>query len=185
MKQVFPLTRRNYKHVVFSFVALGIFLIGCSLPGPAMSPNGTGAGSQTNSSSQQAMGQLLPISAQVEIANQLIRLEVAQTPDQQAMGLMYRSSLAGDRGMLFPFSPARRVGFWMKNVTISLDMVFLRQGRVEAIEQDVPPCAVEPCPTYGPAVPVDQVIELRGGRAAELGLKVGDRLTIQPLNKTK
>lgn len=164
------------------FVALGIFLIGCSLPGPAMSPHGSNTDAAGNSSSPQAMGQLLPISAQVKIADQVIQLEVAQTPDQQAMGLMYRASLADDRGMLFSFNPARRVGFWMKNVVIPLDMVFLHKGQVAAIEPSAPPCAAEPCPIYGPNAPVDQVIELRGGRAAALGLKAGDRLQIQPLN---
>jgi uncharacterized membrane protein (UPF0127 family) len=44
----------------------------------------------------------------------------------------------------------------------------------------VPPCTAVPCPTYGPNTAVDQVIELRGGRAAELGIRVGDRLQIQP-----
>jgi uncharacterized protein len=127
------------------------------------------------------MGQSLPITAQAKLADQLIQLEVAQTPEQQQMGLMYRTSLAADRGMLFAFNPPRPVQFWMKNVSISLDMVFMRQGVIKAISADVPPCKADPCPVYGPnsAQSIDQVIELRGGRAKELGIKVGDRITVQ------
>lgn len=125
-------------------------------------------------------GQQLPISAKATIAGQVIQLEVARTPEQQATGLMYRTSLAADRGMLFPFDPPRQVGFWMKNVEINLDMIFLRDGEVKEIAANVPPCEETPCSTYGPArTAVDSVIELRGGRAAELGLKVGDRIAVE------
>jgi hypothetical protein len=126
------------------------------------------------------LAQSLPVSAQVKVADRVIQLEVAETPDQQAKGLMYREQLPDDRGMLFPFEPPRTVSFWMKNVRINLDMVFLRQGQVKAIAANVPPCTAEPCPFYGPREAIDQVIELRGGRAAELGIRVGDRLIVQP-----
>jgi uncharacterized protein len=123
-------------------------------------------------------GQLLPITATAEIKGQTFQLEVAQTPQQQALGLMFRSALPANRGMLFPFERPRRTSFWMKDVPVGLDMVFLRSGRVVAIAQ-APPCASEPCPTYGPADQlVDQVLELRSGRAAELGLQVGDTVAV-------
>ncbi|MEG4370984.1 DUF192 domain-containing protein [Microcoleus sp. B4b_D2] len=132
-------------------------------------------------------GQLLPISVNTIIADralaepsQRIGLEVAQTPQEQATGLMFRTELPDDRGMFFPIEPARNVRFWMKNVFIELDMVFLREGVVQAIIPNVPPCLTETCPNYGPDVPVDGVIELRGGRAAQLGLKVGDRIPNLP-----
>ena len=158
---------------------LGVFLISCSPPA-ATAPGYSGTkGAVGSPRPEESLAQALPASAQVTIAEQTVQLEVAKTQEQQAIGLMYRASVPDDRGMLFPFSPARRVSFWMKNVSINLDMVFLREGTVEAIESNVPPCTAEPCPTYGPNVKVDQVIELRGGRAKELGLKVGDRLTVQ------
>ena len=123
-------------------------------------------------------GQVLPITAQAQISGQIINLEVAKTPKEQAMGLMYRTELADDRGMLFLFDPPRKVNFWMKNCKISLDMIFIRSGVVKAIALDVPPCVADPCPMYGSGVPIDQVIEVRGGRIRELGLKVGDRIII-------
>ncbi|MFE4104907.1 DUF192 domain-containing protein [Almyronema epifaneia] len=125
------------------------------------------------------LGQVLPITAQAEIKGEIIQLEVAETPQQQALGLMYRAELPPDRGMLFQFSSPRPANFWMKNVPVPLDMVFIRQGEVQAIAAEVPPCSSEPCPTYGPGrVIIDQVIELRSGRAAELGLEVGDTVSV-------
>ncbi len=126
---------------------------------------------------------MLPISATAEMAGQQISLEVARTPQEQAMGLMYRTSLEPDRGMLFSFDWPQPVSFWMKNTKIPLDMVFLLKGEVKAIAANVPPCTADPCPSYGPKTAIDQVIELRGGRATELGLKVGDRVGIKFLDK--
>jgi uncharacterized membrane protein (UPF0127 family) len=123
--------------------------------------------------------QTLPISAKAQINNHSIELEVAKTAEQQDMGLMYGTSLPNNRGMLFEFKQARSVNFWMKNCKISLDMIFLQDGVVEAIELSAPRCTADPCPTYGPDTAVDRVIELRGGRATELGVKVGDRIEIK------
>ena len=152
--------------------------------GAASSPASIAIDSTQSRDNQTDLVQVLPISALAEIGGQIIQLEVAETRRQQALGLMYRTELANDRGMLFPFDPPRRVSFWMMNVSISLDMVFLFQGAVVAIAADVPPCTAEPCEFYGPEGRqlVDQVIELRGGRAAELGIQVGDVITINPLN---
>jgi uncharacterized membrane protein (UPF0127 family) len=167
-------------------ITFSVLLMGCAASVPAKVSEGTRlpSGEQlpaplSISSSPTNTGQMLPISAQAEMAGQQIMLEVARTPQQQAMGLMYRTSLAPDRGMLFAFVPPQPVNFWMKNTLIPLDMVFLRDGQVKAIAENVPPCTTEPCPTYGSKVAIDQVIELRGGRAAELGLKVGDRVNVK------
>lgn len=108
-------------------------------------------------------------------------LEVARTPEEQSIGLMNRTDLATNRGMLFVFSPPRPVSFWMKNTLIPLDMVFLSNGVVKYIGTKILPCAGDPCPSYGPEpkTDIDSVIELPGGRAAELQLKIGDRLKIR------
>ncbi|MEM6836235.1 MAG: DUF192 domain-containing protein [Cyanobacteria bacterium P01_C01_bin.120] len=132
-----------------------------------------------------AQGQILPVTAEVELNGQIIGLEVAKTPQQQATGLMARELLPDDRGMLFPFEPARPVSFWMKNVLISLDMLFIYDGEIVSIARDVPPCEATPCPTYGPGnQTVDYVLELRGGRAAELGLQPGNPVEITWLEET-
>jgi uncharacterized protein len=156
---------------------LGILLMGCSMQTTAKSPTPTpSATSQTTAPA----GQTLPISAKAIVPNgTTIELEVAKTQEQQEKGLMYRPALPDNRGMLFEFPSAQPVSFWMKNVPVPLDMVFLQNGVVKYIETSAPPCTREPCPTYGPNVPVDTVIELRSGRAAELNLQQGDRVKIE------
>ncbi|MBW4468205.1 MAG: DUF192 domain-containing protein [Pegethrix bostrychoides GSE-TBD4-15B] len=128
---------------------------------------------------QEDLAQVLPISAEVKVGEQMIQLEVARTEAEQAKGLMYRPALPDNQGMLFPFDPPRPLRFWMRNTPQPLDMVFLLNGEVKAVIANVPPCTSQPCPTYGPGLDVNQVIELRSGRAAELGVKAGDQLTIQ------
>lgn len=147
--------------------------------------NGVTQIAQSPVQTQENQGQMLPITAQAKIGKEVIQLEVAKTPQQQALGLMFRTSLAPDRGMLFPFGRPRIVGFWMKNCKISLDMIFLRNGVVKGIQVNALPCQQDPCPTYGPDVPVDMVIELGGGRSQELGVKVGDRISIQLLDGSR
>jgi uncharacterized membrane protein (UPF0127 family) len=67
----------------------------------------------------------------------------------------------------------------MKNVVIPLDMVFIQEGKIKAIENNVPPCTIDPCPVYGPDIPIDTVIELKGGRASELNLSINDLVEIK------
>ncbi|MEM9925895.1 MAG: DUF192 domain-containing protein [Cyanobacteria bacterium P01_D01_bin.50] len=159
-------------------IVLGILLISCSQQTPAKPPVTTSPTPTVVNN----LGQELPISAVAIIPNGTkIQLEVARTPQQQAMGLMYRQALPDNRGMLFEFDSPQPVSFWMLNVPVPLDMVFLRQGTVQYIAASVPPCKQKPCPTYGPKTLIDQVIELRSGRAAELSLKKGDKVIINSL----
>jgi uncharacterized protein len=166
---------------------LGVMLISCSTPTPANPPTTTPAiQAPTSAIPNPKQGQQLPISALAVVPNGTsIDLEVAKTTQQQQMGLMYRPPLPDNRGMLFEFPSPQPVAFWMKNVPVPLDMVFTYKGVVQYIADKAPPCAKEPCPTYGPNKLVDRVIELRAGRAAELKLKVGDRISIRILNSSK
>jgi uncharacterized protein len=159
---------------VLSTVAMTALLLGCYPPQ---------ASQGSDRSSRRPPSQVLPITATAIMANRLFELEVAQTPRQQEFGLMYRTFMPPNRGMLFPFKPAQPVKFWMKHCLMSLDMIFVRQGIVVAIAPKVPPCEKNPCPTYGPDEPVDQVIEVKSGRTAEIGLKVGSKIEIKPIPK--
>ncbi len=101
-------------------------------------------------------------------------VEVAQTPEEQAQGLMFRKRVGPDEGMLFPFNPPKPASFWMKNTLIPLDLVFIRtDGTIESIAANAVPHSLAPIPSRGPVV---AVLELAGGRAAQLGLKEGDRV---------
>ena len=171
---------RNYLSLILAVTTL---LLGCSTPVPADSQTETPLECVESISGKG--GQMLPITAKATVKDRVIDLEVAQTPEQQMLGLMYRQCLPPNQGMLFSFNRPRYAQFWMKNVVISLDMLFLYQGEIKAIATDVPPCHRDPCPTYGTRTLIDRVIELRGGRAAELGLEVGDRVTIEFLESTQ
>lgn len=131
----------------------------------------------------QTQAQYLPISAKAVIKGRIIQLEVAKTSEQQATGLMFRTNLPRNRGMLFAFDPPRPTSFWMKNTLIPLDMIFLSEGKVKAIIANVPPCKNDPCRSYSPGpIDIDGVIELKAGRAKQLGLKVGDTVKITYIN---
>jgi uncharacterized protein len=99
-------------------------------------------------------------------------VEVAATSPQQARGLMFRTALKDDRGMIFPFPEARMASFWMKNTVIPLDIIFIRaDGRIENIAANTTPYSTDPVESTAPVV---AVLELRGGLAAERGIKPGD-----------
>lgn len=138
--------------------------------------------SSDGSSTSSGTGQFLPITATAKMSGETFELEVTETPQEQSLGLMFRSALPDNRGMLFSFDPPQQLRFWMMDVPVPLDIVFLRNEVVVAISPSVPPCTAKPCPTYGPGPElIDQVIELRGGRAAEIGLATGDAVLIQKL----
>ncbi len=183
---------RPWAHPTALFFALPLMcalLVSCSVPdGPDPGDTATLPADSTTTDEAPLItlngpGQLLPISATAEIKGHIFELEVAQTNQEQALGLMFRSALPDNRGMLFPFSSPRRASFWMKDVPVALDMVFIRNGEVRAIVPQVPPCPTEPCPSYGPNDQIiDMVLELRSGRAAEIDLQPGDTVTISPLS---
>ena len=99
-------------------------------------------------------------------------VEIAATGAQQTKGLMFRSALADDKGMVFPFREPRFASFWMKNTQIPLDIIFVRaDGKIENIAENAIPFSLEP--EESTAV-VAAVLELRGGLTSELGIAPGD-----------
>ena len=99
-------------------------------------------------------------------------VELANDPEEVQMGLMNREELAADAGMLFDFGQPREANMWMKNTLISLDMLFIDpDGKVLAIAREAVPRSLR---RINPGVPVKAVLELAGGRAAELGIEPGD-----------
>jgi uncharacterized membrane protein (UPF0127 family) len=106
-----------------------------------------------------------------------VTAELAVTDAERERGLMFREKILPDEAMLFVFGGDEVHSFWMKNTLIPLDMLWLDgEKRVIYIAAGVPPCRGDPCPSYGPEAPSRYVLELKGGEAAEHGLKINDRL---------
>lgn len=98
-------------------------------------------------------------------------VELADEPDEITTGFMFRETLEPDAGMLFDFGTPREANMWMRNVTLSLDMLFIGEdGVVVAIARNAVPGSER---RINPGVPVKGVLELNGGRAAELGIEPG------------
>jgi len=111
----------------------------------------------------------------------IIFAEIADTPDKRAKGLMYRSSIAPDEGMLFQFPELGYWTFWMKNTKIPLDILWLdKTGIIIHIESHVPICTRtdDHCPRYYSHKKSWQVLELKAGIAEKLELLPGNQLTI-------
>lgn len=100
-------------------------------------------------------------------------VEMADTPRQQEIGMMCRRALAPDRGMLFDLRRPRETAFWMHNTLIPLDMVFIGADGLVFSIASARPRDDTPVPAGGP---VRAVLEIPGGRAAQLGLLPGDRV---------
>ena len=102
------------------------------------------------------------------------RVEIADTYASRERGLMFRRSLAPDAGMLFDFKTEQPVAFWMKNTLIPLDMLFIDpHGRVVNVAAMARPMSEANIPSDGPVL---GVLEIRGGRAAEIGVQPGDQV---------
>ena len=104
-------------------------------------------------------------------------VEVAGSPDQQETGMMFRTSVGPNEGMIFPYDPPQSVAFWMKNTLIPLDMIFIRaDGTIARVAANATPRSLEPVPS---GEPIAAVLEIGGGRAAQLGIREGDRVDWQ------
>ena len=101
-------------------------------------------------------------------------VEVAGSPAEQARGLMFRTQMGADEGMLFPRDPPRPAGFWMKNTVLPLDIIFIGPDRrVLNVAADTVPYSEDSIESEGDAA---AVLELNAGRAAQLGIQTGSQV---------
>ncbi len=101
-------------------------------------------------------------------------VELAVTDAQHSQGLMHRLTLEEDEGMLFLYTPPRRIRMWMKNTYIPLDMLFIRpDGTIAAVAENTIPLSLTP---IGPDVHINGVLEVPAGTAERLGFRPGDRV---------
>ena len=110
----------------------------------------------------------------------VFNVEMARTPAEQQRGLMYRTGIPKDNGMLFaPYpaegGPPREASFWMKNTPSPLDIIFIRaDGTIARIAENTVPFSEAQVPS---GEPVAAVLEINGGRSAELGIAEGDKVS--------
>ncbi len=114
----------------------------------------------------------------VTINNHLFVVEIAQTPEQQEQGLMYRTSLEKDHGMLFIFQEEDQWAFWMKDTKIPLDMIFINKTMTIVDIIQAAPCTQDPCPNYIPQEKALYVLEINQGAAEQNHIKIGDSIDI-------
>jgi len=174
--------RKSIQKLKVSFCLVAVIIIFCLAPG-CMEEKMDNAPADNDGNN----GEERPSIESVVIREQYFEMELALTPKQRTQGLMGRENLADNRGMLFVF-PAydpypTELNFWMKNCLMPIDVIFLdRGGIVTAIYEMEPPdpnISDEEQPVYPSKGPAQFAIELRGGRAAELGLQVGDIIDLR------
>ena len=113
------------------------------------------------------------VKIQTAAGAQVFDTQVATTPEEQELGLMYVRIFPIDQAMIFPMQPPRIAQFWMKNTYIALDLLFIDEhGKIACIRPGVPQSVdLISCPTEAAAV-----LEIGGGHAAARHIKVGDRV---------
>lgn len=117
---------------------------------------------------------LIPLEIRTAKGKLNFKVEIARTPEEQARGLMFRTSLPEFGGMIFPMVPPREASFWMKDTVIPLDMIFIRSnGTIARIAANTIPYDLSPVSSGEPVV---AVLELAGGRAEALGIAENDRV---------
>lgn len=116
--------------------------------------------------------EIIPLAVVSEGRRHEFAVEVARTPQEQARGLMFRTELGPNEGMLFPRNPPDVASFWMKNTPLPLDIIFIGEdGRIMNIAANTVPYSLESVSASGLT---RAVLEIPGGRAAELGIEPGD-----------
>lgn len=110
------------------------------------------------------------------LADHSFTVELATTPTERAVGLMHRTTLAADHGMLFIFETPQPVTFWMKDTLLPLDILYFdEQQALTQTYTDTPPCKRDPCATYpSDAADVTYALELPAGTTRMIGAKLGD-----------
>lgn len=117
---------------------------------------------------------VIPLTVTTAKGPHTFRVELARSPQEQAQGLMFRTAMGPDEGMLFPYDQPHVLSFWMKNTVLSLDLVFIdEQRRVINVAENAVPYSETSILSDAPGI---AVLELNGGRARELGIVAGNKV---------
>lgn len=123
----------------------------------------------------------LPKTKTVQVNQKVFTVDVVTSQKDQEKGLSGRNNLASDHGMLFVFNPPTRVSFWMKDMHFPLDLIFITNGKIVNIFQNVPfPKPNTPdtsLPVYTPDSAIDHVLEINAGSAKKYNIKIDDSVS--------
>jgi uncharacterized membrane protein (UPF0127 family) len=139
----------------------------------------SGRDAAASASDERARAPLTEVTVSSANGRHVFRVEIADTVEKQQRGLMYRTDIPKDGGMLFaPYPPQggpQEASFWMKNTPSPLDIIFIRaDGTIARIAENTVPFSEAQVPS---GEPVAAVLELNGGRSAELGIAEGDKVS--------
>jgi len=152
-----------------------LFAAACSPAGSAEQAPPAPTQEYAGSRHQESGLSIIPVTVENGDKSHVFKAELAVTPEAQAKGLMFRTELGDNEGMLFPSDVPAPRSFWMKNTPLSLDIIFIgTDSRISNIAANTVPYTLDPVLSVGPAI---AVLELRAGRAAELGIAAGDRVS--------
>lgn len=132
-----------------------------------------------NAATEQGGAAKVVVTVETRNGPKAFNVEVARTAAEQERGLMFRTNIPADGGMLFAPYPAgdaapREASFWMKNTPTPLDIIFIRpDGTIASIAENTIPYSEEPSRS---GEPVRAVLEILGGKSAELGIAPGDKV---------
>lgn len=152
------------------FITLALALVACAQPAPER----TASPVAPVEAPAAAPDVYEPLQIVTAGGTRAFRVRIADDDAERERGLMFVSVLPDDDGMLFDFQDVAPRAFWMKNTLIPLDIIFIgSDGRIINIAANTTPYSLDPIPS---AAPASAVLEIGGGRAAELGIKAGDRV---------
>jgi uncharacterized membrane protein (UPF0127 family) len=113
------------------------------------------------------------------IEENCFEVELALTQEQRAKGLMHRTQLDENKGMLFVFEKSDKYGFWMKNTLIPLDIIWINENKtIVHINKNTQSCTQDPCISYVSEKESKYVLELNAGTVDGFGIKAGDKVSI-------
>jgi len=124
----------------------------------------------------------------LQVNNQILRVEIANTPEAMTKGLADRNSLGDDEGMLFDFgsNSSTTPAFWMKGMKFNLDLIWIKDKKIVGITANVPApdvncqsSIVNCLPSYSPPSPINWVLEVNAGWVEKNNIKVGDKVIEQ------
>jgi uncharacterized membrane protein (UPF0127 family) len=110
----------------------------------------------------------------ISVAGHNLKIWIADDPAEQAKGLSGKDSMFDNRGMLFVMALREVTSFWMKDMKFPLDFIWIDNGTIVGIDQNIPPCESESdCPAISPSAPVNYVLEVNAGWVTANNISIG------------